>query len=248
MPRLLRSVLAGALAALVCASDPAAAAGKRSFVSSSGVDNPTCSVASACRSFFGAAVAATTAGGEVIALELRRLRPGDNRHAVGVDHRAAGRLRRHQRVVGQRRRYRDGSGRLGDAARAHDQQRRRRQHRHQFHERRARPGRGRQRERFLRRCLLAAPASTGDLVRRAARASAVAAGGSSLRGAAVRRSRFVDGAHRPRQLASQRQYGHPGGGPCPRRDPELVGDLQHFGISSAISVRQSSFRRGRRSL
>ena len=54
------------VAALSCVG-PAGAAGQRSFVSTSGVDNPACSIASPCRSF-GAAITATSAGGEVIVL------------------------------------------------------------------------------------------------------------------------------------------------------------------------------------
>lgn len=65
-----RTALAGAVAAaLLAASDPAVAAGQRSFVSAaSGVDNPACSIGSPCRSF-GAAITVTNAGGEVIALD-----------------------------------------------------------------------------------------------------------------------------------------------------------------------------------
>lgn len=49
-------------------ADPAAAADQRSFVSTRGVDNPACSIASPCRTF-GAAVTATSPGGEVIVLD-----------------------------------------------------------------------------------------------------------------------------------------------------------------------------------
>ncbi len=60
--------LCASVAALALASaDPSAAAGQRSFVSTVGVDNPTCSIASPCRSF-SAAITATSAGGEVIVL------------------------------------------------------------------------------------------------------------------------------------------------------------------------------------
>lgn len=63
-----RPALAGAaVAALLAASGPVAGAGQRSFVSTAGVDNPACSIASPCRSF-GAAIAATSAGGEVLVL------------------------------------------------------------------------------------------------------------------------------------------------------------------------------------
>lgn len=55
-------------ATILVVADPALAAGQRSFVSTSGVDNPTCSLNAPCRSF-GAAVAATNAQGEVIALD-----------------------------------------------------------------------------------------------------------------------------------------------------------------------------------
>ncbi|MEO8674060.1 MAG: hypothetical protein ABI569_00675, partial [Casimicrobiaceae bacterium] len=46
----------------------AAATAQRTFVASNGVDNPVCSIASPCRGF-AAAVAATSAGGEVIVLD-----------------------------------------------------------------------------------------------------------------------------------------------------------------------------------
>ena len=71
MPNLLcRFGLAAAavVAALLTVSNFAAAAGQRSFVSTSGVDNPTCSIGSPCRTF-GAAIAATSPGGEVIVLD-----------------------------------------------------------------------------------------------------------------------------------------------------------------------------------
>ena len=71
MPNLLCRVgLVGVavVAALLSASKPAGAAGQRSFVSTSGVDNPTCSTGSPCRTF-GAAITATSAGGEVIVLD-----------------------------------------------------------------------------------------------------------------------------------------------------------------------------------
>jgi hypothetical protein len=71
MPQSVRRValaFALALALVASAVEPAAAAGQRSFVSTSGVDNPACSVAAPCRSF-GAAVTATNAGGEVIVLD-----------------------------------------------------------------------------------------------------------------------------------------------------------------------------------
>ncbi len=51
--------------AVATASAPALAASQRTFVSTSGVDNPACSIAAPCRSFT-AAIAATNAGGEVI--------------------------------------------------------------------------------------------------------------------------------------------------------------------------------------
>ncbi len=53
---------------LLAASNLAAAAAQRTFVASSGVDNPGCSLAAPCRSF-AAAIAATNAGGEVIVLD-----------------------------------------------------------------------------------------------------------------------------------------------------------------------------------
>ena len=70
MPHSLRRpALAGAaVAVLLVLADPAAAAGQRSFVSTSGVDNAACSIATPCRSF-GAAITATAPGGEVIALD-----------------------------------------------------------------------------------------------------------------------------------------------------------------------------------
>ncbi len=46
----------------------ALAAGQRSFVSTAGVDNPACSIAAPCRAF-AAALTATGAGGEIIALD-----------------------------------------------------------------------------------------------------------------------------------------------------------------------------------
>jgi Right handed beta helix region len=71
MPQSVRRVAFAFVLAVVSvafAVDPAAAASQRSFVSTSGVDNPVCSVAAPCRSF-GAAVTATNAGGEVIVLD-----------------------------------------------------------------------------------------------------------------------------------------------------------------------------------
>jgi len=55
-------------AALVAASPSAIGAAQRTFVKSTGVDNPTCSLAAPCRSF-AFAIAATLAGGEVIVLD-----------------------------------------------------------------------------------------------------------------------------------------------------------------------------------
>jgi hypothetical protein len=71
MPQLHRraaQVGAGLFAALLVVAGPAIAAGQRSFVSTSGVDNPTCSIASPCRTFI-AAMSATDPGGEVIVLD-----------------------------------------------------------------------------------------------------------------------------------------------------------------------------------
>jgi len=69
MPQLsYRVTLATAFAVATLAAEPAAAAGQRSFVSTSGVDNPACTIAAPCRSF-GAAVTATNSGGEVIVLD-----------------------------------------------------------------------------------------------------------------------------------------------------------------------------------
>jgi hypothetical protein len=53
--------------ALVVLAPSAFAASQRTFVSTNGVDNPTCSIGAPCRTF-GAAVAATSIRGEVIAL------------------------------------------------------------------------------------------------------------------------------------------------------------------------------------
>jgi hypothetical protein len=54
--------------AVVCAPSLAGATAQRTFVSGTGVDNPTCSLCSPCRQFV-AAVSATTTGGEVIVLD-----------------------------------------------------------------------------------------------------------------------------------------------------------------------------------
>lgn len=54
------------ISALVAAGE-AAAAGQRSFVSTSGADNPACGITTPCRTF-GAAITATSPGGEVIVL------------------------------------------------------------------------------------------------------------------------------------------------------------------------------------
>lgn len=51
--------------AVATASAPVLAASQRTFVSTTGVDNPACSIAAPCRGF-AAAIAATNAGGEVI--------------------------------------------------------------------------------------------------------------------------------------------------------------------------------------
>lgn len=59
---------AGLVAAVLACPDPAVAASQRTFVSTAGVDNPTCSLAAPCRSF-GFAVTAALAGGEVIVLD-----------------------------------------------------------------------------------------------------------------------------------------------------------------------------------
>jgi hypothetical protein len=56
-----------AFAAALIVSGAAGAAGQRSFVSTSAVDDPTCSLATPCRSFV-AAISATDPGGEVIVL------------------------------------------------------------------------------------------------------------------------------------------------------------------------------------
>lgn len=54
--------------ALSAVGTDAAAVGQRTFVSTSGVDNPACSIPAPCRTF-GAAITATASGGEVIALD-----------------------------------------------------------------------------------------------------------------------------------------------------------------------------------
>jgi hypothetical protein len=59
--------VAAVLASTLLASGVASAAAQRSFVSTSGVDNPACSIAAPCRSF-GAAILATNPGGEVVVL------------------------------------------------------------------------------------------------------------------------------------------------------------------------------------
>jgi hypothetical protein len=56
---------AGLLVATLACVNLAFAAAQRSFVSTTGVDNPSCSIASPCRSF-GAAISATNPGGEVV--------------------------------------------------------------------------------------------------------------------------------------------------------------------------------------
>lgn len=53
---------------IALAAQTVQAAGQRSFVATSGVDNPSCSLASPCRTF-GAAITATSAGGEIIVLD-----------------------------------------------------------------------------------------------------------------------------------------------------------------------------------
>jgi len=67
---LCRSGLASAaiVAVALAGTDPAVAGGQRSFVSTSGSDNPACSVGFPCRTF-GAAVTATSPSGEVIVLD-----------------------------------------------------------------------------------------------------------------------------------------------------------------------------------
>ena len=59
---------AALVALAIAGSGTALGANKRSFVSTSGVDNPACSFPAPCRTF-GAAITATSAGGEVIALD-----------------------------------------------------------------------------------------------------------------------------------------------------------------------------------
>jgi Right handed beta helix region len=64
-----RAAAAAALLLLVCLRvDPADAAVQRTFVATTGNDGNPCSIAQPCRSF-GAAIAQTTAGGEVIVLD-----------------------------------------------------------------------------------------------------------------------------------------------------------------------------------
>ena len=59
------------------------AAGQRSFVATTGVDNAACSIAAPCRSF-GAAVTATSAGGEVIVLDSGGYGPVTITKAIAV--------------------------------------------------------------------------------------------------------------------------------------------------------------------
>lgn len=63
-----RIVPALAAAALAFVAQFVEAAGQRSFVSASGVDNPNCSLGSPCRTFV-TAIATTNAGGEIIVLD-----------------------------------------------------------------------------------------------------------------------------------------------------------------------------------
>jgi hypothetical protein len=56
------------VAPLILGGAGTAAAAQRTFVATSGVDNPSCSLASPCRTF-AAAVAATAIGGEAIVLD-----------------------------------------------------------------------------------------------------------------------------------------------------------------------------------
>lgn len=58
--------VSGALALLAAAGGATAA--QRSFVSTAGLDNPNCSIASPCRTF-GAALSAVATGGEIIVLD-----------------------------------------------------------------------------------------------------------------------------------------------------------------------------------
>jgi hypothetical protein len=69
-PSPLRRALAATaiLATTLSAPQIAVATAQRTFVSTTGVDNPACSIATPCRSF-GAAVTAANAGGEVIVLD-----------------------------------------------------------------------------------------------------------------------------------------------------------------------------------
>jgi hypothetical protein len=78
------ALLGASLAAIVLGhADPAGAAGQRSFVSTSGIDNPACSLIAPCRSF-GAAITATNAGGEIIVLDSGGYGPVTITHSVSM--------------------------------------------------------------------------------------------------------------------------------------------------------------------
>jgi hypothetical protein len=80
-----RIVFAAALAlAVALPTVQAQAQSIRTFVSTSGSDNPTCSLASPCR-HFSAAVAATSAGGEVDALDAGAYGSFTINHAISIE-------------------------------------------------------------------------------------------------------------------------------------------------------------------
>lgn len=68
MPQPIRRVAFAAAAFVALSAGSAIAAGQRSFVSTSGVDNPACSLLAPCRTF-GGAIAVTNAKGEIIVLD-----------------------------------------------------------------------------------------------------------------------------------------------------------------------------------
>ena len=81
---LLRSMLAAAPAAVMFVlSGSAIGAGQRSFVSTSGVDNAACSLATPCRSF-ASAITATDPGGEVIVLDSGGYGPVTITQAISI--------------------------------------------------------------------------------------------------------------------------------------------------------------------
>lgn len=72
-----------AVACWLIALDAAGATSQRTFVSASGVDSPTCSLGTPCRSF-GAAIAATSPAGEIIVLDAAGYGPVTVAKAVSI--------------------------------------------------------------------------------------------------------------------------------------------------------------------